>query len=89
MSDLDNTGAGFLVLKFVRSKDMYDVDQFNISRVDGRKESEQGKVKVYIYHSNYLQNYLCGKQKTSDSLPSSRIMGGMQHHIFIVIPVDN
>ena len=32
-----------MVLKFVRSKDMYDVDQFNISRVDGRKESEQGK----------------------------------------------
>ena len=78
-----------MVLKFTYLEDLEDVDPFNISGVDGKKESEQGKVKVYIYHSNYLQNYLCGKQKTSDSLPSSRIMGGMQHHIFIVIPVDN
>ena len=35
-----------LVLKFAYFKDLEDVDPFNISGVDGGKESEQGKVKV-------------------------------------------
>ena len=32
-----------LVLKFAYLKDLEDVDPFNISGVDRRKESEQGK----------------------------------------------
>ena len=37
-----------LVLKFAYMKDLDDVDPFNISRVDGGKESEQGKGGVNV-----------------------------------------
>ena len=37
-----------MVLKFAYLKDMDNLDPLNISGVDRRKESEQGKVGVYV-----------------------------------------
>ena len=37
-----------MVLKFAYLKDLEDVDPFNISGVDGGKESEQGELGVYV-----------------------------------------
>ena len=78
-----------LVLKFAYLKDLEDVDPFNISGVDGGKESEQGELGVYVTTVINCKTPLCGKWKTGDSLPLSRRRGGMQHHILLTITADN
>ena len=50
-----------LVLKFAYLKDLYDVDPFNISGVDGGKEIEQGKLgldvtAVITYQNTFVVN---------------------------------
>ena len=47
-----------LVLKFACLEDMEDMDPFNISGIDGGKETEQGGVMSRCYISNSLPKYL-------------------------------
>ena len=77
-----------LELKISYLKDLDSVDPFNISDfMEGVKGT--GKRRDRRYCSSYLQNSICGKFTTGDSIPCSRIRVGMQHHLYIDVPAKN
>ena len=77
-----------LVLKFDYLKDMYNVDPFNISGVDGGKESEQEKRSVYVTAViTYKTTFVVNEKPVTVSLALGE--GVACNTIFMDVPENN